>query len=94
MKAYFDSEANAVSIDLLDVDHWDDGDEFDEYYCTVAFRDDRVANVGLLYPSKNLHLLKAVAESYNLDAEEMIAAAKAALAAPDRAVTVTDRLAA
>lgn len=94
MKAYFDSEANAVSIDLLDVDHWDDGDEFDEYYCTVAFRDDRLANVGLLYPSENLHLLKAVAESYKLDAEELIAAAKAALAAPDRAVTVTDRLAA
>jgi hypothetical protein len=88
MKAYFDSEANAVSIDLLDVDHWDDGDEFDEYFCTVAFRDERLVNVGLLCPSENLHLLEAVAESYKLEAGELIAAAKAALVAPDRLVRV------
>jgi len=50
--------------------------------------------IGLLYPSENLHLLEAVAERYNLDAERLIAAAKAALAAPDRKVTISDRLAA
>jgi len=94
MKAYFDSEANAVSIDLLIVDHWDDGDEFDEYYCTVAFNKGRLVNIGLLYPSENLHLLEAVAESYHLDAAQLAAAAKAALAAPDCAVTISDRLAA
>lgn len=94
MKAYFDSEANAVSIDLLEVDYWDDGDEFDEYYCTVAFRDDRLVNIGLLYPSEKLHLLMAVADSYKLDAEELITAAKAALAAPDRTVRISERLAA
>jgi hypothetical protein len=94
MKAYFDSEANAVSIDLLAVDHWDDGDEFDEYYCTVAFNKGRLVNIGLLYPSENLHLLEAVAERYNLDAAHLITAAKAALAAPDRTVTISDRLAA
>jgi hypothetical protein len=93
MKAYFDSEANAVSIDLLVVDHWDDGDEFDDYYCTVAFSKGRLANIGLLYPSEKLHLLEAVAEYYNLDAQELIASAKAALAAPDRTVTVGERLA-
>jgi hypothetical protein len=94
MKAYFDSEANAVSIDLLAVDHWDDGDEFDEYYCTVAFNKGRLVNIGLLYPSENLQLLEAVAERYNLDAAHLITAAKAALAAPDRTVTISDRLAA
>lgn len=94
MKAYFDSEANAVSIDLLDVDHWDDGDEFDEYYCTVAFSKERLANIGLLYPSEKLHLLGDVAERYDLDASKLIAAARAALAAPDRTVTISARVAA
>jgi hypothetical protein len=88
MKAYFDSEANAVSIDLLDVDHWDDGDEFDEYYCTVAFSEDRLANIGLLYPSEKLQLLGDVADRYDLDATTLITAARAAIAAPDRPVTV------
>lgn len=94
MKAYFDSEANAVSIDLIEVDRWDDGGEFDENYCTIAFSQGRVANIGLLYPSENLHLLEAVGERYNLAAERLISAAKAALAAPDRKVTISDRLAA
>lgn len=94
MKAYFDSEANAVSIDLLDVDHWDDGGEFDEYYCTVAFSRGRAANIGLLYPNEHLHLLEAVAERYRLDARALIDTAKAALAAPDRTVRIGERLAA
>lgn len=94
MKADYDSEANAVSIDLLDVDRWDDGGEFDENYCTIAFSKGRVANVGLLYPSENIDLLKAVAERYHLDAGLLVAAARAALAAPDRTVTISDRLAA
>lgn len=91
MKAYFDSEANAVSIDLVAVDLWDDGDEFDEYYCTVAFSKGQLVNVGLLYPSEEIHLLEAVAKSYNLDAGSLIAAAKAAMANPDQEVTTPDR---
>jgi hypothetical protein len=94
MKAYFDSEANAVSIDLVAVEFWDDGDEFDEYYCTVAFSKGRLVNVGLLYPSEKLHLLEAVAKSYSLDTSSLIAAAEAALATPDQEVTVPDRVAA
>jgi hypothetical protein len=94
MKADYDSEANALGIELIEVDRWDDGDEFDEYYCNVAFSKGRLVYIGLLYPSENLHLLEAVAERYNLDAERLIAAAKAALAAPDRKVTISDRLAA
>lgn len=94
MKADYDSKANALAIELIDVDRWDDGDEFDEYYCNIAFSKGRLAYIGLLYPSENLHLLEAVAESYNLDADSLIAAAKAALAAPDRAVTIGKRVAA
>jgi hypothetical protein len=94
MKADYDSQANAVSIDLLDVDRWDDGGEFDDNYCTISFSEGRVANIGLLYPSENLHLLEAAAERYQLDAAELVAAAKAALGAPDRSVTISDRVAA
>jgi hypothetical protein len=94
MKADYDSEANAVSIDLLDVDRWDYGGEFDENYCTIAFSKGRVANIGLLSPSENIDLLEAVAERYRLDAGDLVAAARAALAAPDRSVTISDRLAA
>ncbi len=94
MKADYDSEANALGVELIDVDRWDDGDDFDDDYCNIAFSKGRLVYIGLLYPSENLHLLKAVAESYSLDADKLLDTARAALAAPDRAVTVTDRLAA
>jgi len=91
VKADYDSEANALGIELIDVDRWDDGDGFDDDYCNLGFFKGRLVYIGLLYPSENLHLLKAVAESYDLDAENLLAAAKAALAAPDRAVTISNR---
>jgi hypothetical protein len=96
MKADYDSEANALSIDLIQVEHWDDGAGVDkDEQCNVAFSQGRVVNVELLHPSKNLALLDAAAEKFDLDAEGLLAAAKAALAAPDRSVTVelTGRLA-
>ncbi|HEX6456104.1 MAG TPA: hypothetical protein VF009_06245 [Solirubrobacterales bacterium] len=96
MKADYDSEANALSIDLVQVDRWDDGDSVDEdEQCNVAFSQGRVVNVELLSPAKNLELLNAAAERFELDAEGLLAAAKAALAAPDRSVTLelTGRLA-
>ncbi|HWC49555.1 MAG TPA: hypothetical protein VG448_11795 [Solirubrobacterales bacterium] len=94
MKADFDSEANAVGIELIEVDRWDDGDCFDEDYCNLGFSKGRLVYIGLLCPSDNLHLLKAVSETYGLDTEELVALAKAALAAPDRVVTVSERVAA
>jgi hypothetical protein len=94
LKADYDSRANALGIELTEVDRWDDGDGFDEDYCNLGFLKGRLVYIGLLYPSENLHLLEAVAEKYNLDATKLIAAARAALAAPDRKVTISDRLAA
>jgi hypothetical protein len=93
VKATYDSEANALGIELIEVDYWDDGDGFDEDYCNVAFSKGRLVYIGLLYPNEKLPLLLAVARDYELDADGLIAAAKAALASPDRAVTVNDRLA-
>lgn len=94
MKADFDSEANALGIELTEVDHWDDGDGFDEDYCNLGFSKGRLVYIGLLCPADNLHLLEAVSEAYELDGDELIATAKAALAAPDHAVTISHRLAA
>lgn len=94
MKADYDSRANALGIELTEVDRWDDGDGFDEDYCNLGFLKGRLVYIGLLYPSENLHLLKAVAERYNLDATKLLAAARAALASPDRKVTISDQVAA
>jgi hypothetical protein len=93
LKADYDSQANALGIELIEVDRWDDGDGFDEDFCNLGFSKGRLVYIGLLYPSDNLDLLRAVSKTYALDAEEVIASAKAALAAPDRAVTVSKRLA-
>ncbi len=88
MKADYDSQADAVSIDLYEVDRWDDGEGVDEDFCSVAFSKGRVVNVSLLNPREHLPLLEVAARRYDLDAVALVAAAQAALAAPDRAVTV------
>lgn len=87
MRANYDSEANAISIDLVDVERWE--------YCeaagdrvNVAFSIDRRAvNVELLYPTMGIDApLQAAARLHGLDAETLIAAARAAEAAPNRSV--------
>lgn len=88
MTADYDSQANALSIDLIEVDHWDRGEDVDGFYCHVAIADGRPVNVELLDPRDHLALLEQVSERYGLDGTALIAAAQAALAAPDRTVTL------
>ena len=89
MKADYDSEANAILITLLDGVRCDDGDSADEQeLCNVSLFHGEVTSVELLYPAENLELLKAAAERFDLDGEGLMAAARAALAAPDREVTI------
>jgi hypothetical protein len=88
VKADYDSKANALSIDLAEVDRWDDSKDVDETYCHIALRKGRPVNVELLNPADQLDLLPLAAERFDLDAEALVAAAKAALAAPDRPVTL------
>jgi len=88
MKADYDSKANALSIDLVDMPRWDYSDKVSSG-ANVAIAGDRPVNVELLYPDLGLEEpLRAVAERYELDAEALIATAQAAIAAPDRVVTV------
>jgi hypothetical protein len=88
MRADYDSEANALSIDLIDVTRWDDGEEIDDSYCNVAFSKGRLANVELLNPRDHLDLLAVVAGRFALDPVSLRIVAEAALAAPDRPVTL------
>lgn len=88
MKADYDSQADALQIDLLDVERIDRDEDVDDGTCTVAIAGGKAAGIELLRPHGRLELLRLAAERYDLDAQALEAAAKSALAAPDRAVTL------
>jgi hypothetical protein len=87
MKADYDSEADALSIDLVAVDRWDHGEDVTGS-CHIAFSGGRPVNVELLNPRDHLDALAVAAERYELDGVALLAAAQAALAAPDQPVTL------
>ncbi len=86
MRADYDSEADALSIELRRVERFDDQEQVDDDYCNVGIVTGRAVNVELLYPARHLDLLEVAAERYGLDGAALLAAAQAALAAPDRVV--------
>ncbi|MBS1861076.1 MAG: hypothetical protein JSS68_05125 [Actinobacteria bacterium] len=89
MKADYDSEADAILIEIEVVDHWDRGVTIDAAdFCEVAFLDSRPVGVSLRYPREEFRLLRSAAERFGLDATALEATTQAALAAPDRVVTV------
>lgn len=89
MHADYDSEANALEIILRKVEHFDDSDVIDDYYCHLGLVEGSAVNISLLNPADHLDLLAAAAERFDLDAEELLATAQAALAAPDHLVEVS-----
>jgi len=88
MRAEYDSEADALSIDLIEAPYWEGADPIDGDFCTIALSEGRAANVELLAPREHLGLLERAAEKHGLDREALRAAAESALAAPDRVVVV------
>ena len=86
MRADYDSEADALLIELRRVDRIDDQEQVDDDYCVVSIVGGSVVSIGLLYPARYLNLLEVAAERYGLDDIALVAAAKAALAAPDRLI--------
>jgi hypothetical protein len=85
--ADYDSEANAISIELASEARAERADQVHRR-AVVALRDSRPIELQLLYPDSGVdEPLRAVAERYALDPEALIAAA-AALAAPNRSVSV------
>jgi hypothetical protein len=88
MKADYDSKANAMSIDLVGAASWEYCEKVTDRV-NVAIANGHPVNVEILYPTKGVdEQLRIAAKRYNLDAEALIAAAQAALAAPDRAITL------
>lgn len=88
MKAEYDSEADALSIDLVEVEHWDGSEIIDDTYCVVALADALPVNIEVLNPQTHLDVLEKAAERFDLDLEAITVAARSALAAPDRPVVI------
>lgn len=88
MRADYDSKADALMIELREVERVDHDEQVDDDYCNIGVVDGRVVSLELLYPVEHLDLLAVAAGRYALDATALLAAAKAALAAPDRLVVM------
>jgi Protein of unknown function (DUF2283) len=86
MRADYDSEADAINIELSRFERYERQEQVHDTYCTVGFAEGRLVDIELLTPAEHLDLLEVVAERYHLDGTALIAAAQAALAAPDRLV--------
>jgi len=86
MRADYDSEANVLGIELSRFERYDHQEQVQDPYCTVGFAGGRLVDVELLDPTEHLDLIELAAERYGLDGAALIAAAQAALAAPDRVV--------
>jgi hypothetical protein len=88
MRADYDSTANAIAISIGRAQRADSSDEVHPR-AIVALSHNRPIEVQLLYPDMGLdEPLRAAAERYDLDIEALVAAARSALAAPDRVVMI------
>jgi uncharacterized protein YuzE len=92
MRAEYDSEADALAIDLVP-DFVIDHDEEVDGRCNVAVdRAGRPVSVEVLNPGLDPESsLTAAAGRFGLDAEALVGAARAALAAPDREIVLEVR---
>jgi uncharacterized protein YuzE len=88
MRADYDTKADALLIELRQVERFDRGEQVDDDYCNVGIVDDHVVAIELLHPAEHLDLLEVAAERYDLDGTALTAAARAALTAPDRLVVM------
>ncbi len=95
MKAFYDSEADALQIHLTEPPRIGYSEDVDGAACFVEV-DDNEEKVGLelLDATEHLGLIDIAAERFELDAADLHAVAAAAMAAPLRYVTVEAALAA
>jgi hypothetical protein len=86
MKADYDSQADALDIELFPFRYFEGQEVVDDSFCMVGFASGRPASIELLTPATHLDLLDEAASRFDLDPGALRAAAQAALAAPDRVV--------
>ena len=91
MRADYDSEGKSIQIWLEEVDHLDADDVLLGGHVIVSSVGGRPALVEVHWTSTEPveKALRAAASAHDLDYEALLAAAEAALAAPDRIVTLT-----
>lgn len=89
MKADYDSGADALSIALTSAPRASHAEEISDR-CNVAVdASDRAVALEILHLDEPFEdLLRIAAERFDLDAEALIGIARAAVAAPDREVTL------
>lgn len=87
MRADYESRADTIEIALESVDRLDYGEPVAGGRVIVHFRDDRPAMIDVIGTQHGFEeTLRRAAERYGLDAETLVAVARAALAVPDRPV--------
>lgn len=86
MRADYDSEGDTIQVELERVGKLDRGVEVENGAVVVGIYEDRPVMVDVIGTRGFERPLRIAAERYELDAEALIAAARAALAAPNRTV--------
>jgi len=91
MKVDYDSEAHSLLFEFGEFRVHEDGDYAEEMStgeCIVGIHDGGVDHIQLLNADKDIAALDEAAERFDRDAEGLRAAARAALAAPDREIHI------
>jgi len=89
MRADYDSEGDTIQIELEEVRRLGHGEDVEGGAVIVSIYEDRPVMVDVIGTRNGFESpLRVAAERYELDAEALIAAANAAVAAPDRTVTL------
>lgn len=89
MRADYDSEGDTVQIDLAPVDRVDYGDDTVDDGLVIGMCDGRPVRIDVIGTGGDLGAsLRRAGERFGLDSEALLAAARAAVAAPDREVVV------
>jgi hypothetical protein len=88
MKVDYDSEGRSLLFEFGDAEDYDHVKELSGGECIVWVLTDRAVSIQLLSADRDIAALDEAAENFDLDAEGLKAAAHAALAAPDREITI------
>jgi hypothetical protein len=91
MKVDYDPEARSLLFEFGESPEFEDDDYVEELAggtCIVWFHNDRPGCIQLLGANKDITPLDEAAERFDLDAEGLRAAARAALAAPNREILI------
>jgi hypothetical protein len=89
MRADYDSDGDTIQIDLERVGRLDYGDDEVDDRIVVGICDERPVRIDVIGTDGDIDgPLREAASAYDLDAGALVAAARAALAVPDRQIVL------